>query len=155
MPLETSDCKDVLKPKDTKAENVPAKWASNRAKIASIQGRTVPGDKPKLKGDAAIPKWKGPIDYSSVPNPRADAIGPGREFNPDHKVRLREYNREKNGGLLRSDLDGSVLHEPTKGSADNMQAEVDHKIPQNKDGPNTSDNAQILSKGQNRDKSDN
>jgi 5-methylcytosine-specific restriction endonuclease McrA len=101
-----------------------------------------------------LPKWKGPIDYSSVPNPRQDAVGPGREFNHDHKVRLREHNRKKNGGLLRSDLDGSVLKQPTQGSADNMQAEVDHKIPQDKGGPNTSDNAQILSKGQNRDKWD-
>jgi len=113
----------------------------------------MPLDRPRLKGEAAAPKWKGPIDYSPVPNPRPEAVGPGRNFQYDHKVRLREYNRKKNGGLLRSDLDGSVLNEPSKGSGDNMQAEVDHRIPEDKGGPNTSENAQILSKGQNRHKS--
>jgi hypothetical protein len=104
-------------------------------------------------GLASLPPWKGPVDYSSVPNPPSDAVGPGRDFTDSHKERLRARNRSANDGLLRSDLDGTVLDEPTQGSSNNNQAEVDHKQPKDKGGSNTSDNAQILSKGQNNAKS--
>lgn len=153
MPSDIKNYGDTPARHESVTDSLSAKSPSHVGR-ASIQGYDVQSGKSEVIGEAAIPKWNGPVEYSTVPNPPPGAIGEGREFTPAHKERLREHNRKMNSGLLRSDLDGTLLHEPTKASRDNLQAEVDHKIPRDQDGPNTSDNAQVLSKGQNRDKSD-
>lgn len=153
MPSDIKNYGDTPKG-DTSGIDSPPLKSPGPVGRASIQGHHVQLGKSELPDKATIPKWKGPVDYSTVPNPPRDAVGKGKEFTHAHKTRLREHNRKMNGGLLRSDLDGTVLHKPIKGSGDNLQAEVDHKIPQEKMGLNTSDNAQVLSKAQNREKWD-
>lgn len=153
MPSDINNYGDTPEKRESATDNRSVKSPSDVGR-ASIQGLNVQSGKSEVTGEATVPKWRGPVDYSAVPDPPADAIDAGRKFTPAHKERLLEHNRAMNSGLLRSDLDGTMLHEPTKGSGDNLQAEVDHKIPKEKGGQNTSDNAQILSKGQNRDKWD-
>ena len=63
---------------------------------------------------------------------------------------------KQNGGLLRSDLDGEILNMPKKDvkgvKTDMKSAQVDHKISIKSGGPNSSKNAQVLSKKQNTKK---
>ena len=64
-----------------------------------------------------------------------------------------DENRNRNGGVLKSDLSGKRLDNPTrsrKGVKANMnQAEIDHIQPRSKGGTNSSSNAQVLSKEEN------
>jgi RHS repeat-associated protein len=115
--------------------------------------------KPKPFEASIVPKrpqWKGPADYSGIPD--HSSVGPGKKFTPSQKKKFREHNAKHNDGVLRSDLDGRPLDPPVqskKGVKANMnQAEVDHVHPKSKGGSNSSSNAQILSKKQNLDKLD-
>jgi len=64
-----------------------------------------------------------------------------------------------NGGMLKSDQSGTVLSMPSKSksgvSPDPNEWQLDHKMPKNKGGTNESSNMQILSREENRIKSDN
>lgn len=111
------------------------------------------------------PKWNGPVNYSELE--ASDAFiksrGPGKNFTPAQKELIREYNKKQNGGLLRSDMDGTILDEPAavpRGGKKNMnQAEVDHIVPKNgingQRGSNNYGNAQVLSAAQNSAKRNN
>ncbi len=100
-------------------------------------------------------KWKGPVDYSDLADHRT--VGPGKDFTKSMKNKILAKNREANGGVLRSDLDGSLLDEPVqsrRGVPANMsQAEIDHIFAKSRGGSNSSSNAQVLSKAQNIEKS--
>jgi hypothetical protein len=55
--------------------------------------------------------WKGPADYTGIPDPKNLAITKPTS----RQVReMKRINREHNDGLLRSDLDGSVLVDSKK-----------------------------------------
>jgi RHS repeat-associated protein len=101
--------------------------------------------------------WKGPVDYSPLDASDAKAAtrGSGKEFTAGQKKKIREYNELQNNGYLRSDQDGAFLDNPSRGSGNMNQAEVDHKRAKANQGTNNYSNAQLLSKGQNLTKSDN
>jgi Domain of unknown function (DUF4280) len=105
-----------------------------------------------------IPKWKGPTDYSKI-NSKKYKIGEGKEFSQAQKDALYEANMKHNDGLIRSDLDGSVLERPGKSMSgvtpSPLEAQIDHISPRSGGGTNGFDNAQILSREQNRAKWDN
>jgi len=105
-----------------------------------------------------IPPWKGPADYSKI-NKKRFKIGEGKEFSQAQKDAIYEANMKHNDGLIRSDLDGTVLERPEKSVAgvtpSPNEAQIDHIFPSSKGGTNDFDNAQILSRAQNRAKSDN
>lgn len=69
------------------------------------------------------------------------------------KKKILEANKNRNGGVLRSDGDGRILNEPSRNvkgkSADMNQAEVDHIQPRSKGGSNANSNLQVLSKEEN------
>ncbi|GIM58932.1 hypothetical protein CAPN007_11400 [Capnocytophaga canimorsus] len=123
-----------------------------------------PQNKPHVEGDADIsplkvgdryPQWKGSVDYSDIKNTR----NPGQKpFSKKQKEQIYQKNKEANNGHLVSDLDGTIL-EPSKKSQKGItpskyEAQVDHKQAQSKGGKNTGDNAQVLSREQNRKKWD-
>ena len=85
-------------------------------------------------------------------------VGPGKNFTRAQKRNILQANKERNGGVLRSDKSGKQLDQPVqskKGEPANMnQAEVDHIDPKSKGGTNSHKNAQVLSKEENIDKSD-
>ncbi|MFV0305791.1 MAG: HNH endonuclease, partial [Moheibacter sp.] len=106
-----------------------------------------------------IPEWKGPTDYSNIDISRFK-IKEGGNFTPAQKKAIYEANMKHNDGLLRSDLDGTVLEKPKKSESGitppKNEAQVDHINPKSKGGTNDpSSNAQILSREQNRAKWDN
>lgn len=128
------------------AEEVVEKNAKN--KTDDVIGRVVVKE---------IPPWKGPTDYSKI-NKKRFKIGKGREFSQAQKDKIYEANMKHNDGLLRSDLDGSILERPQQ-SMKNVtpsptEAQIDHIYPRSKGGTNGFDNAQVLSREQNRIKSD-
>ncbi|RQO73955.1 hypothetical protein DBR43_00675 [Pedobacter sp. KBW06] len=104
-----------------------------------------------------IPAWKGPADYSSIESKRYK-IKEGKDYSKAQKDKIYELNKQHNDGLLRSDLDGTVL-EPSQKSVSGvtpsqLEGQVDHKYPRSQGGKNSFENAQVLSRKQNRDKSD-
>lgn len=104
-----------------------------------------------------VPEWKGPCDYSNIKNSRFK-IGKGKNFSPAQKEAIYNANKAHNDGYLRSDLDGTVLEKPVKSESgvtpSQNEAQVDHIQPKSKGGTNSIDNAKVLSRKQNRAKSD-
>src|SRR5690606_21364042 len=93
-----------------------SKQPTDEPKSTQPKEESKPGTEQKDKpsqGTKAVPPWKGPVDYSSVPNPKN--TGPGLKYtDPTHKARILEHNRKANGGLLRSDIDGTILDPPQR-----------------------------------------
>lgn len=94
--------------------------------------------------------------YSNIPD--APSVAPGKNFTKVQKDKIVAQNMEKNGGVVKSDLSGETLVKPqksTKGvSPDPMEWQIDHIDPKRKGGSNTNGNAQVLSRIENRLKSD-
>lgn len=103
-----------------------------------------------------FPVWKGPIDYSDVHRPRN--AGNSKDVTAKTKKEIWEKNIRENGGVARSDKDGIITYpqpKSEKGVPTNPKSgQVDHKKPKNKGGTNCPSNLQILTCGQNREKSD-
>lgn len=59
----------------------------------------------------------------------------------------------RNGGVVRSDLPVEILYKPQKAGKHN-EWQLDHIIPKTKGGSNSYANAQVLSRYENRMKSD-
>ncbi len=87
-------------------------------------------------------------------------VGPGKDFTPTQKARVIEENRKRNGGIVKSDAPNDpyqALRQPQKSrkgatpSPDEWQ--IDHNIPKDKGGSNSYKNARVLSRYQNRQKS--
>ncbi len=87
------------------------------------------------------------------------AEGAYKPFSQAQKAEILRQNRERNGGVLRSDFSGKVLEEPqryTKGYTPSLsEAQVDHIKPRSHGGWNSAENAQVLSREENLNKSDN
>lgn len=101
--------------------------------------------------------WRGPVEYSDLPQPRN--VGPGRPYAPSQKRRIRERNIERNRGYLRSDESGAFLEQPQQSrrgvTPSPMEAQIDHIYPRSRGGSNANRNAQVLSREENIRKSDN
>ena len=149
--------------KDTGKELVSPPFVENLVTLYVGSKIPLPGElvKAKLKPSTTailtknkIPEWKGPVDYSDILDSKT--VGPGKVFTPAQKAKILEKNRNANGGLLRSDIDGTILDAPAKdmpGTKTNMNsAQVDHKIAKSKRGTNSNSNAQVVSKEQNTKK---
>lgn len=95
-------------------------------------------------------------NYSNIPDPKN--AGPGKKTTAAQRKKILDKNKMTNGGVIRSDLDGSILDPPAKlvkGQSANMnQAEIDHIKPRSKGGSNHNYNLQVLSKYQNIKKGD-
>ena len=96
------------------------------------------------------------IDYSSIKNP--PEVGPGKEFTLRQKQEALSINRKLNSGEVRSDQSGITLVKPQKSrrgvTPDPREWQFDHKTPKSCGGTNCSSNLQILSREENRIKSD-
>jgi len=73
-----------------------------------------------------------------------------------HVREMKRLNREHNDGHLRSDKDGTMLVDSKKSTRGvtppSNEAQIDHIVPVDRGGTRTSNNLQILSRQQNRDK---
>ncbi len=95
--------------------------------------------------------------YSELVDP--PTIVPGKNFTAAQKANIYKANIERNGGLLKSDLDGQPLIMPQKSMSGvtppSNEAQIDHITPKNPASPTTAQgsnsysNAQVLSRLQN------
>lgn len=97
------------------------------------------------------------VDYSVIENP--PNVGVGKDFTLRQKQQALELNRAANGGQVRSDQSGIVLTQPQKSqrgvTPSQNEWQIDHVVPKNCGGTNCSSNMQVLSRQENRAKSDN
>jgi hypothetical protein len=97
------------------------------------------------------------VDYSSVKSPKN--VGEGKNFTLKQKQEALELNKKSNGGVVKSDLGGQTLVKPKKSkkgvTPDPNEWQFDHIQPKSCGGKNCSSNLQILSRKQNRTKSNN
>ncbi|WP_454871576.1 hypothetical protein [Paraburkholderia xenovorans] len=99
--------------------------------------------------------------YSNLSD--SPSVGPGKNFTAAQKQKIYQQNMESNGGVLRSDQDGTELVMPSKSekgvTPPSNEAQIDHIVPRNpadpdaSKGTNSYGNAQVLSRDQNRQKS--
>ena len=106
--------------------------------------------------------YSSPSTYNSSPPSYSyesshSLIAPGRPFSQSQKMDILRQNMERNGGVLRSDLSGKVLVMPKQClpgvSPSPLEAQIDHVYPRSLGGPNSAENAQVLSRGENIQKS--
>jgi RHS repeat-associated protein len=112
-------------------------------------------ERPTVQNSKTVEEWKGAVDYSHLKEPKK--VGAGLETTRAQRARILEHNKKVNGGIIKSDLDGSVLDKPTQnitlGQKANMnQAEVDHIQERVEGGSNSNGNQRVISKKQNVDK---
>ena len=85
-------------------------------------------------------------------------VGPGKNFTASQKQKIIEANRKNNEGVVRSDTSGTVLTQPQKSmkgvTPSPNEWQIDHIQPKSKGGSNSFANAQVLSREENRLKSD-
>ena len=95
---------------------------------------------------------KGPYAYLKDGN----GVGEGKYFTRTQKRNIIQENRNKNNGVVKSDISGEELVAPRKSQRgvvppDN-EWQIDHIYPRDKGGTNSYANAQVLSRKENRQK---
>jgi RHS repeat-associated protein len=124
--------------------------------VEAIPQVVVSGTRP-VQGESLIIEngWAGRVNYSSVASPANS--GSGKDFTLRQKQEALALNRQANGGVVRSDRSGTVLTQPQKSqrgvTPDANEWQFDHVDPKSCGGTNCSSNLQILSRKENRDKS--
>jgi hypothetical protein len=95
---------------------------------------------------------KGP--YSHLEDPKN--VGPGKDFTPAQKNKVIEENRKMNDGVVKSDQSGVEAVKPSKSqkgvTPPDNEWQIDHVVPKDKGGTNSYDNAQVLTRKENREK---
>jgi hypothetical protein len=94
--------------------------------------------------------------YSNLPDPKN--VGPGKDFTRATKRKIYEQNKAENEGEIRSDKSGEAAV-PSQQSESGVtppenEAQIDHITPKSKGGSNSPSNAQVLTRKENREKSD-
>ena len=86
------------------------------------------------------------------------SVGPGKDFTQSQKSQIIEQNRNRNGGVVRSDMSGIELTKPEKSQSgvtpSPYEWQIDHIVPKSAGGTNSFANAQVLSRAENRIKWD-
>ena len=117
-------------------------------------------DKPKvLTGTIYIGglgvKGAGKGPYSHLDDPAS--VGTGKDFTAAQKKNIIEENMKKNGGVVKSDLSGQELVKPSKSqkgvTPPENEWQIDHINAKDNGGSNSYSNAQVLSRKENRLKS--
>lgn len=101
------------------------------------------------------PKWKGPTNYSNIPDPKN--VTASTRPTPRQVAAMKAANRKQNEGVLRSDLSGKVMVDSAKSRSGvkppSNEAQVDHVAPVSRGGTRTQSNLRLLTRAENRKKS--
>jgi RHS repeat-associated protein len=93
--------------------------------------------------------------YSHLTDP--EDVGPGKDFTATQKKKVLEENQKMNNGQVKSDQSKDILTKPSKSQKGVKPSEnewqIDHINPKDKGGTNSYSNAQVLSRKENRIKS--
>lgn len=135
---------------------VGGKLASGEYSLLKVEGKGAGSAVDDVAGGTKEIGAHAKVDYSSIENP--PNVGPGKEFTLRQKQEALELNKAANDGVVKSDASGTVLVKPQKSqrgvTPDPNEWQFDHVKPKNCDGTNCSSNLQILSRQENRAKSD-
>jgi hypothetical protein len=106
---------------------------------------------PGKRTQIVFPK-EGP--YKDIPDlPNAGV----KDFTPSQKAKIIEANKARNGGVVKSDISGMELTPPTKSqkgvTPSPTEWQIDHIKPIDQGGTNNYSNAQVISRSENRAKS--
>jgi RHS repeat-associated protein len=105
--------------------------------------------------NAASGNWKGPADYSCIKNPK-DVVN-NTKPTPRQVREMKQLNRDHNDGVLRDDVTGEPMVDSAKSqkgvTPPQNEAQVDHVVPRSRNGTRSSDNLQLRTRKNNRDKS--
>ncbi|WP_312335289.1 HNH endonuclease [Anaerospora hongkongensis] len=139
--------KDFLDDVDVKnGEGFASRGAEGREKMGEINRG--------IAGGMGASKAERP--YSHIPD--SPSVGPGKKFTKTQKDKLIEENMKKNDGIVRSDKSGIELTRPQKSQKgvkpDPNEWQIDHIDSKSKGGSNSYNNAQVLSRKENREKWD-
>ena len=127
--------------------------------LGNLLGEVISPSDPVEQTDPGPDAEGGP--YSDFEDP--PSVGPGKDFTAAQKRKILDANRERSGGRLRDDDTGRYLSEPQRSrrgvSPPDHEAQVDHIVPKNPADPNVSpgtnsyNNAKVISRKRNREKS--
>jgi filamentous hemagglutinin len=135
---------------------LPTAELTTAQRQAATAGVEVPSglSKPATPPAAEAEGWKGPADYSSIPDPKN--VGASTKPTPRQVAAMKAANRAQNGGVLRSDLSGDVMVDSVKSqrgvTPPANEAQIDHKVSVDKGGTRTQSNLQIITRQENRAK---
>lgn len=92
--------------------------------------------------------------YSHLEDP--PNVGAGKDFTQTQKSQIIEENMNRNNGVVKSDMSGQELVRPQKSqkgvTPPKNEWQIDHITPKDKGGTNSFENAQVLSREENRAK---
>jgi hypothetical protein len=96
-----------------------------------------------------------PKGYGHLADP--PTVGVGKDFTAAQKAEIIAANKARNGGVVKSDLSGEVLVPPAKSqkgvTPPANEWQIDHITAKDNGGTNSFGNAQVLSRAENRAKS--
>ncbi len=145
--------KVVKEGRTSRAEAAPAKGTAAPGADYSSHGGEFEGEGLRMKDQ---PLEGGPYT-GIVPDPKNVTVA-GEFKDAAQRKAIFEANRRRNGGVLRSDLSGVELEKGQKSKKgvkpSPREAQIDHAKAAAKGGTNRSSNALVLSREENRAKSD-
>lgn len=147
------------------ASRSPAPSASTSSQSSARMSRSPSLNFQSSAGISRSPSPSSSSDSFSPSAPYASAqkldgttiIGRGMPFTAAQKRIIYDMNRRRNGGVLRSDLSGILLVAPARSqrgvTPPPNEAQIDHIYPRSRGGTNSYSNAMVLSRAENRAKS--
>ncbi|WP_110955881.1 hypothetical protein [Anaerosinus massiliensis] len=148
--------KNLVKRLAKKAKALGGKMKTLSSHMMADARKAIENAAKKIAGKTGKGKVKRP--YSHIPD--SPSVGPGKKFTKAQKEKIIQDNMKKNGGVVRSDQSGAELVRPQKSQKgvkpDSNEWQIDHIDARSKGGSNSNSNsnAQVLSREENRAKSD-